>query len=180
MFRSFTRLAFMSGLAKAARAADPSRLISAACLINRETFTIEDRLADHLDILGLNEYFGWYEENFTSLDKLLANSSPDKPVLITETGADALAGYRGAGRVLFTEEWQSACLSEQYKRLSACPYIIGMAVWILYDFRTERRKTRFQQGWNRKGLIAEDKTTRKPAFHALQDLYVAHGERGQP
>ena len=174
------RLAFMSGLAKAARAADPSRLISAACLINRETFTIEDRLADHLDIIGLNEYFGWYEENFTSLDKLLANSSPDKPVLITETGADALAGYRGAGRVLFTEEWQSACLSEQYKRLSACPYIIGMAVWILYDFRTERRKTRFQQGWNRKGLIAEDKTTRKPAFHALQDLYVAHGERGQP
>ena len=55
------RYAFMSRLAQAARLADPSRLVGAACLINRERFAIEDRLADHLDIIGLNEYFGWYE-----------------------------------------------------------------------------------------------------------------------
>lgn len=48
------RYRFMAGLAAQARQADPSRLVAAACLINRERFAIEDRLADHLDIIGIN------------------------------------------------------------------------------------------------------------------------------
>jgi beta-glucuronidase len=52
------------------------------------------------------------------------------------------------------------------------PYVQGIAVWLLYDFRSERRQTRFQRGWNRKGLVAEDKTTRKAAFAALRDAWA--------
>jgi len=165
------RLAFMADLAATAKRLDPSRLTVAACLINRETFTIEDRLAAHLDVIGLNEYFGWYEPNFTSLDRLLANSSPDKPVIISETGADAAPGHRGAGRVLFTEDWQAEFYRQQFTRIAATPYVVGLAAWLLYDFRTERRQTGFQRGFNRKGLIAADKETRKLAFEALAECY---------
>jgi len=98
-------------LAETARALDPSRLVSAACLINREHFRIEDRLAEHLDVIGINEYFGWYEPGFEGLRRLLANSQPDKPVMITETGADALAGHHGRSDELFTEECQARVLT---------------------------------------------------------------------
>lgn len=170
------RLHFMARLAAVARAADPTRLVGAACLINREDFTIEDRLAAHLDVIGLNEYFGWYEPDFSGLERLLANSSPDKPVIISETGADALPGYRAAGRVLFSEDWQAEFYRQQWARIVATPYVAGIAAWLLYDFRTERRQTGFQRGWNRKGLIAEDKETRKLAFHVLAGLYRGRDE----
>lgn len=166
------RFAFMSSLANAARAADPTRLVGAACLINRETFALEDRLTESLDIIGLNEYFGWYEPDFSNLERLLTNSCPDKPVIISETGADALPGYRGEGRILFTEDWQSEFYRQQFKRITTVPYVRGLAAWLLYDFRSARRQTGFQQGFNRKGLIAEDKTRRKRAFFTLQALYA--------
>ncbi len=177
------RLSFMSRLAETARASDPTRLVGAACLINRQTFSIEDRLTDCLDVIGLNEYFGWYEPDFSGLDRLLANSRPDKPVIVSETGADALARHRGAGRILFTEDWQAEFYRQQMARLVSTPYVAGVAAWLLYDFRTERRQTGFQKGFNRKGLIAEDKKTRKAAFHALSALYrgqavEAREERG--
>lgn len=169
------RLAFMGELAATAKQLDPSRLTSAACLINRERFTIEDRLAAHLDVIGLNEYFGWYEPDFSGLDRLLANSNPDRPVIISETGADAVPGHRGAGRMLFTEDWQAEFYRQQFRRIAATPFIAGLAAWLLYDFRTERRQTGFQRGFNRKGLIETDKLTKKLAFEALADCYRNKG-----
>jgi beta-glucuronidase len=170
------RLAFMADLAETAKRLDPSRLVSAACLINRERFAIEDRLARHLDVIGLNEYFGWYEPDFSGLDRLLANSAPDKPVIISETGADAAPGHRGAGRVLFTEDWQAEFLREQLARIAKAPFVRGVAVWLLYDFRTERRQTGFQKGLNRKGLIWADKETRKQAFFSFAAWRPSSGD----
>lgn len=166
------RYAFMADLAASARRQDPTRLISAACLINREHFRIEDRLTDSLDVIGINEYFGWYEPDFSGLERLLQRSHPDKPVIISETGADAVAGYRGSGRVLFSEDWQAAFYREQLARLQGTSWIRGIAAWLLYDFRSERRQTRFQKGYNRKGLVCEDKATKKLAFETLRDLYA--------
>ncbi len=167
------RLAFMSALARTARTMDGTRLVSAACLINRESFRIEDRLAETLDLIGINEYFGWYEPSFEGLRRLLANSAPGKPVIITETGADALAGRHGPANELFTEECQANVLDQQLLTLAGVPYIRGVAPWILYDFRTERRQTAFQRGYNRKGLIAADKATRKLAFAVVARRYRA-------
>jgi beta-glucuronidase len=165
------RLHFMAALAAAAKAADPSRLVTAACLINRETFRIEDRLAEHLDVIGLNEYFGWYEQGFQGLQRLLANSRPDRPVIISETGADALAGYRDPAAPLFSEERQAAFYEGQAAALERAPYVRGLAAWLLYDFRSLRRQTRAQGGFNRKGVIAEDKATKKLGFPALADCF---------
>jgi beta-glucuronidase len=174
------RYLFMSRLAAAARAADPSRLIAAACLINRKLFTIEDRLAEHLDLIGINEYFGWYERGFEGLERLLANSRPGKPVVISEVGADALAGHHGPETELFTEEGQAEIFRRQLEIVQTAPYVQGFCPWLLYDYRTERRQTRFQRGWNRKGLIAADKTTRKLAFDVLAEAYGRIASRNDP
>lgn len=167
------RYAFMSKLAKTAKLQDPSRLISAACLINRQTFCIEDRLIKHLDVIGINEYFGWYETDINLLTKLLDRSITDKPVLISETGADALAGHHGGVSELFTEECQADIYRQQIERVRHHSYINGLCAWVLYDFKSERRQTSFQKGFNRKGLISDDHLTKKLAFKVLGDLYRA-------
>ena len=58
------RLEFMKKLAVKAKSIDPSRLVTAACLVNHEKIRIEDRLTQYLDVIGLNEYYGWYKPNF--------------------------------------------------------------------------------------------------------------------
>ncbi len=169
---SNARLSFMSRLAELARHIDPTRLVAAACLINRSEFRVEDRLAIHLDIIGLNEYFGWYEPDFADFEKLLDNSFPDRPVVISETGADAMAGVHGPDTELFTEERQALLIGMQMDTIGARSYIAGVFPWILYDFRSLRRQTSVQRGWNRKGLIADDKLTRKRAFTILAEHYA--------
>jgi beta-glucuronidase len=165
------RLAFMTGLAKAAKSADPSRLTSAACLVNKAKIKIEDRLADSLDVIGLNEYYGWYEPDYNELVQLGVNSNPDKPVIITETGADARAGYHSSRSDKFSEEYMEEVYRRQIEVIRKLDYVKGISPWILYDFRASRRLNRFQQGYNRKGLIASDKKTKKLAFYLLQRFY---------
>lgn len=165
------RLAFMSGLAKTAKTVDPSRLVSAACLVNHQKIKIEDRLADFLDVIGVNEYYGWYNPNYDELVQLGQNSNPGKPVIITETGADARAGEHGSRSDKFTEEYMEEVYKRQIAVIRTLDYVKGMSPWILYDFRASRRFNRFQQGFNRKGLISSDKQTKKLAFYVLQQFY---------
>ena len=165
------RLNFMGGLADRAHQEDGTRLVSAACLVDHERNMIADRLAERLDIIGLNEYCGWYTPDFASLPQLLENSSPDKPVIITEFGADALAGHHGTLTDKGTEEYQAHIYEQQVDTLRHIPYVKGMTPWILYDFRCPRRTAAIQGYYNRKGLLSEDKKYRKPAFYVLQKFY---------
>ena len=165
------RLSFMSRLAQTAKRWDPSRLVSAACLVNHVKIKIEDRLTAYLDVIGMNEYYGWYNRDFSELVSLGKNSSPDKPVIISETGADALAGYHSSGTDLFSEEYMEKVYQKQVEIIRKLDYIKGFSPWILYDFRASRRYNKYQKGYNRKGLIAADKKTRKLAFYVLQRFY---------
>lgn len=166
------RLAFMKGLADTARTLDPTRLTSAACLVNHARSRIEDRLAEHIDVIGINEYYGWYEENFEDLVAIGRNSDPGKPVVISETGADGAIGAGAPERGLFSEAYMTHVYEKQIETLRPLSYVKGMSPWILYDFRVERRQNVFQRGFNRKGLIAADKATRKAAFDVLAAYYA--------
>jgi len=166
-----SRLVFMSKLVQKARELDPTRLVSAACLIDHEILKIEDRLADTLDVIGVNEYYGWYDPDFSKLPKILSNSSPDKPVLICEFGGDARLGERGTEHDLWTEDKQYALYEQQIATMRKCSYIAGTTPWILYDFRCPRRLNRYQELFNRKGLIDADRKRKKPAFYVMQRYY---------
>lgn len=176
------RLNFMRRLAERTRELDGTRPVSAACLVDRENNVIADRLAAHLDIIGLNEYFGWYDPDFSKLPRLLRDSKPSKPVIISELGAGARAGHRGSRDEYFTEDMQRHVYEQQIEALARTEYVVGMSPWILFDFRCPRRTNAFQRGYNRKGLVAEDKKTRKPAFLTLQAFYrnKAQSATGQP
>lgn len=165
------RFAFMSNLASYVRSVDPTRAVSAACLVDEVGEKIDDRLADKLDIIGVNEYYGWYNPDFSKLGRVLKNSNPSKPVIITEVGAGARAGNHGPSDMLWTEEFQEALYMKQVKEIGACPFIKGVSPWILYDFRAQRRFNHYQAGFNRKGLIDADKKTKKLAFKVLSDFY---------
>jgi beta-glucuronidase len=166
-----SRLSFMSRLAKKAKAYDSSRPVSAACLIKHEKLVIEDRLMEFLDIIGINEYYGWYDPDFEKLPKILANSNPDKPVIICEFGGDARLGHRGTVDELWTEDRQKYIYERQVEMFKKCPYIAGVTPWRLYDFRCPRRFNRYQEGFNRKGLIDLDRETRKAAFWVMREFY---------
>ena len=101
----------------------------------------------------------------------MRNSDPDKPVIITEFGADALKGYHGTEEDKGTEECQAAVYEKQVEVLGKIDYVRGMTPWILYDFRCPRRTNVIQKYYNRKGLLNEDKTYRKPAFYVLKEFY---------
>ncbi len=60
---------------------------------------------------------------------------------------------------------------KQIEYLEKLDYIKGISPWILYEFRVERRQNMFQKGWNRKGLISNDKFTKKESFMLLADFY---------
>ena len=173
------RFAFMSALADTARALDPSRLVTAACLVNHAEHRIDDRLAEAIDVIGVNEYCGWYRPDFDELARIGANSAPDRPVVISEMGADAVpVAHGGPAKGLFSEAYMAEVYARQIEAIEALDWVQGLSPWLLYDFRSDRRRNRWQAGWNRKGLIAADKRTRKAAFDVLAALYRRKAEAG--
>jgi beta-glucuronidase len=165
------RLRFMSDLAATAHQMDDSRLVSAACLVNQKEWAIQDRLEEALDVIGLNEYCGWYVTDFHRLTEILEHSRPDKPVVVTEFGCGARAGLHGPASEKWTEEFQADLFQKQFAVLRSCPYIQGTTPWILYDFRSPRRLNRYQEGYNRKGLVDADHKKRKLAFSVVSEAY---------
>lgn len=164
------RLKFMSSLAETAHRLDHTRAVSAACLVNFAKNLIEDRLEEYLDVIGLNEYCGWYAADFATLPALFENSHPKKPVIVTEFGADALAGHRGTITDKGTEDCQAFVYEKQTEQIRKIDYIKGMTPWILRDFRCPRRTAFTQKYYNTKGLISAD-GKRKMAFDILRDFY---------
>lgn len=168
-----SRLHFMSSLAEKAKSLDGTRPVSAACLVNTAKLKLEDRLMEHLDIIGNNEYYGWYEPDFEDLLTILNNTSLTKPVIITEFGGGARAGTHGTSQTMWTEEFQEALYQKQFSTLDKARYIRGLSPWILYDFRAVRRLNHCQEGFNRKGLIDSDRRTKKLAFYVTQNYYTS-------
>ena len=165
------RFRFMGNLADFAHQYDNTRMVSAACLVDGETLSIKDRLAEKLDIIGVNEYIGWYSPNFEELPQLMNNSNPTKTVIISEFGADATPGLHGSVDDKGTEECQEAIYRKQIEVIRQIPYIKGITPWILFDFRCPRRTAAIQGYYNRKGLVSSDRTYYKPAFSVLQSFY---------
>ncbi len=169
------RLKFIRELIDTARGADPTRLITAALerhYINDTTLMIDDPLGQYLDVLGVNEYIGWYDGRAEKADSLTWKTTYDKPVVISEFGAGALAGLHGDEDALWTEEYQAKVYRHNLAMLSRIPFLRGMSPWILKDFRSPRRLLpKIQDGWNRKGLVSE-RGLRKQAFHVLQGYYL--------
>nr|WP_314547696.1 glycoside hydrolase family 2 TIM barrel-domain containing protein [uncultured Massilia sp.] len=167
------RNAFMGKLARTARGLDDTRLVAAALEIHRSgaDITVDDPLTQELDLISFNEYAGWYWSSNADMLNYRFDIKVDKPVVITEFGADALAGYHADADTRFSEEYQDALYRNQFKMFAAIPALRGITPWVLADFRSPRRQhPYFQDFWNRKGLVSET-GKKKMAFWTLKQYY---------
>lgn len=175
------RDAFIHQLAVEARSEDPTRLITSAIVTHFKgtTATLDDPLGKDLDVLGYNEYIGWYMGNAATIPDYTWQNPMGKPVIISEFGADAEAGLHGPASEMFTEEYQDYVFRQQFLMLGKMPFLRGMTPWVLMDFRSPMRQLPgIQDGYNRKGLVS-DKGEKKKAFFTLQDYYT-HKQEQQP
>lgn len=171
---SDARLTFLRNLISHARSLDPTRLLSAAMerhYLDAKTQMIDDPLGEYLDVLGCNEYVGWYDGLPEKADGLEWKSKYQKPLVMSEFGGDALFNHHGDALTRWTEEYQESVYQHQIGMLKRIPFLRGAAPWILMDFRSPRRPLPgIQDYWNRKGLIS-DRGERKRAFFVMQRWY---------
>jgi beta-glucuronidase len=169
------RTNFLRKLAEHARGLDNTRLISAALEVhgnsNPNDKVVEDPFAEFVDIVNFNEYVGWYDGLPEKCDRINWVIKYNKPVMISEFGADALQGLHGDILTRWTEEYQEDLYKRTLPMLSKIPQFRGLTPWILCDFRSPKRMLpNIQDGWNRKGLIGQN-GTKKKAFFVLRDFY---------
>jgi len=167
------RTQFITTLATRARELDPTRLISAALLVRGEgnTKIVDDPLGNALDVIGANEYIGWYEKKPETADVTKWRIDYRKPLIMTEFGGEAKAGLHGGDNDRWTEEYQANIYRHQLVMFNNIPQLRGLSAWLLMDFRSPNRPLAgFQDEFNRKGLIS-DQGQKKLAFYVLQKAY---------
>lgn len=168
------KVRFLKRLAEFARGYDNSRLISAALFKSESAdgkLTVSDPFSAYTDIIAFNQYLGWYEGTPEILDDVEFVFNQQKPVLVSEWGAGALAGFQGDSLTRWSEEYQDYLYQEQLELMDRIPQLAGFTPWILADFRSPRRMhPQYQKGWNRKGVISQE-GERKKAFYRLQAYY---------
>lgn len=167
------RTAFLRTLAKNAHDEDPTRLVTAALLVRTQgnKKIVDDALGEALDVIGVNEYIGWYEKKPEDADQTEWQIAFQKPLIVSEFGGDAKYGLHGAATERWTEEYQASIYRHQLGMLNRISQLRGMSPWILMDFRSPRRPLPgIQDYFNRKGLISED-GKKKQAFYILQKAY---------
>ncbi len=170
------RLTFIKQLVSDARALDSTRLITSALNHVDETApdvrTISDPLVNELDVVGINEYLGWYWGRPEDADKMQWKANFSKPLIVSEFGGGAVAGRHGAADERWTEEYQQRLYEHQLAMVQKMPNFAGLTPWVLMDFRSPVRMLPGVQDYhNRKGVIS-NRGQRKLAFYTLQKFYA--------
>lgn len=126
--------------------------------------------ADLVDFIGLNRYFGWYEEHgdLKIGTRMLVDEFEKwhkrfkKPILVTEFGADTIEGLHALPSVTFSEEYQREFLEEYCRVFDTLPYVVGEHVWNFADFKTKQGTIRVRG--NRKGVFTKERQPKLAAF----------------
>jgi beta-glucuronidase len=168
------RTVFIDKLITQARADDSTRLITSAIAasIHGKTVVLDDPLMKSLDVIGYNEYIGWYMGTPESALMYQWEDPLHKPVIMSEFGGAAKAGVHGPATERWTEEYQAAIYKYQFQMFKKMPFLRGLSPWVLMDFRSPTRQLPgIQDGFNRKGLVSNT-GEKKKAFFVLQGYYA--------
>ena len=170
---SNARDTFLSRLATTARGLDSTRLISMAMEVtgaSNYVNRLQDNMNQYVDVVSFNQYIGWYRD-VNDAPKMRWEIPYEKPVIISEFGGGAKAGYHGTKDQRWTEEFQENLYRENLAMLEKIEGLSGTCPWVLKDFRSPRRPLPgIQDYFNRKGLVS-DQGQRKRAFYVLQEWY---------
>lgn len=169
---------FLTSLLETGKKLDTTRLYVAAfdlVRFNREKkcFVMEDSFTSQLDVVAVNKYMGWYHPWPIEPENAAWKVIPDKPLIISEFGGEALYGQSGDENVAssWSEEYQARLYRDNIRMFDNIPNLRGVSPWILFGFRSPFRfHPTNQDGWNRKGLIS-DQGMRKKAWYLMKDYY---------
>jgi len=131
---------------------------------------LEDKALDMVDVLSFNFYYGWYtlcgdleaaSRALSSVLDELHKKHPDKPIIVTEFGADAITGVHRDPPEMWSEEYQAELIKTYWNIILSKKYVVGGHIWNFADFRVGQSPGRTTL--NRKGIFTR---TRDPKLSA--------------
>lgn len=172
--------AYFEPLFRLARQLDPQK--RPVTFVTHGEATVETcEVAPLCDILMLNRYYGWYsdEGNIPAAVAVLSDELdryharyPEKPIMLGEFGADAIAGFHDSTALMFSEEFQKDMIDAYCKTLDQKSYICGEHVWNFADFATAESVKRAQG--NKKGVFTRERKPKLAAWY-LKDRWTKQG-----
>lgn len=162
---------YFEPLAQLARELDPSRPVTFVN-VGYATWKL-DKISDLFDVTCLNRYFGWYSETGDLAEAEAALEEElhgwqdkfDRPIIMTEYGADTIAGLHSVLGLPWSEEFQAQMLDMYHRVFDRFEAMAGEQVWNFADFQTSVGTNRVDG--NKKGVFTR---TRQPkaAAHSLR------------
>lgn len=169
---------YFKQVADTARELDPTRPIT----IVQWPLPDKCKVAQFFDVVCVNRYYSWYQDPGSlelvehqvewELSGWFRNFN--KPVIMTEYGADAIAGFHQDPPVMFTEEYQCELLKRYHNVFDRLDFVIGEHVWAFADFATKQGITRING--NKKGVFTRQRQP-KAAAHMLKSRWEQLGPK---
>ncbi|MDQ3855274.1 MAG: beta-glucuronidase [Chloroflexota bacterium] len=164
---------FLDTLVHYARELDPSRLVTLVGVMGGPLDWLRE-----CDVACINRYWGWYVDG-GELQKGLAHLDEEldltwgalhEPIIITEFGADTMAGLHGQPALMWSEEYQAAYVRGHLEVAATKDFVAGMQVWNFADFAAVQSVMRVG-GMNLKGVFTRARQP-KLAAHVLRELWA--------
>jgi len=164
-------------LAKEVKLLDPTRLVTAA--FNNVSYhdykmELKDSVMKYVDVIGINEYMGWYTDWPKDPEKVEWVSNFNKPMIMSEFGGESVYNNRIDTAVkasAWSEDYVVNIYNNQIKMFKKIPFLQGVCPWVLVDFRSPvRMQSTYQKGWNRKGLLS-DQGEKKKSWYTMKAYY---------
>ncbi len=143
---------------------------------------VNDRCSDSVDVIGINNYAGWYFGKTKylrySIDKY-RQKFPKKPLFLSEFEAGSIYGKSGEvdgeENVFdhsFSEDFQDWFISQFFKIGEESGELVGYMPWVLSDFRTQWTigTNKETLGFNLKGVTTYKKEKKK-AYFRIKSFY---------
>jgi beta-glucuronidase len=165
--------AFLQELSSLARTLDPTRPVTVVGVMGGPVEWVALG-----DVACINRYWGWYTQGgqieagaavlAQELDGLYEQMG--KPIIVTEFGADTIAGMHSDPPEMWTEEYQVEFLRSYLDVAAERPFVAGLHVWNFCDFKTSQGAHR-AGGLNLKGVFTRDRRP-KMAAHFLRERWA--------
>ena len=174
--------AYFEPLFALARELDPTRPVGFANMMFSPHG--RDRLHAYADVVMLNRYYGWYRHtgDLAAAEAALqaeleAWATEGKPIIVTEYGADAVAGLHQVVPMPWSEEYQVELLEMNHRVFDRIDAVVGEHVWNFADFATGPGTGRVDG--NRKGVFTRDRRP-KAAAQLLRRRWRGEDPPGRP
>ncbi|MCA9883084.1 MAG: beta-glucuronidase [Anaerolineae bacterium] len=136
---------------------------------------------DLADVILINRYYGWYmqtgriHEGEKGLEQELDGLAEfNKPLIMSEFGADAMAGMHSIPAQVFTEDYQRDLIKMYLDVTAKHDFVIGMHIWNFADFQATQSISRVG-GMNLKGVFTRARQP-KMAAYLLRERWNSQGQ----